>query len=66
MSEREATIQLHCSGKTKSEIIKLLKVAKSTVYYIVKRFKDIGTSKDRSRKGKPRTDRSQKMIKAVQ
>ena len=66
MSKKGAIIQLHCVRRTKSEIIKLLKVAKSTVYYIVKRFKDIGTSKDRSRKGKPRTDRSQKMIKAVQ
>ena len=37
MSKREAIIQLHCAGKTNSEIIKLLKVAKSTVYHVVNR-----------------------------
>ena len=40
MSKRKATIQLHCAGRAHSEIIKLLKVANSTVYYIVRRFKE--------------------------
>ena len=35
MNKREAIIQLHCAGRTNSEIIKLLKVAKSNVYHVV-------------------------------
>lgn len=65
MSKREAIIQLHCAGRTNSEIIKLLKVAKSTVYHVVNRFKELGTSEDRPRSGRPRTARTKKVIKAV-
>ena len=51
MSERKASIELHRAGKSNSEIIKLLKVAKSTVYHVVKRFRELGTSEDRPRSG---------------
>ena len=37
MSKREAIIQLHCAGRTNSEIIKLLKVAKPIVYHVMNR-----------------------------
>ena len=53
MSKREAIIQLHCAGRTNSEIIKLLKVAKSNVYHVVNRFKELGASEDRPRSGRP-------------
>ena len=49
MSKREAIIQLRCAGRTNSEIIKLLKVAKSTVYHVVLRLKELGTSEYRLR-----------------
>lgn len=65
MSQREAIIQLHRAGKTNSEIIKLLKVAKSTVYHVVNRFKELGTSEDRPRSGRPRTARTKKVVNAV-
>ena len=65
MSKREAIIQLHCAGRTNSVIIKLLKVAKSTVYHVFNRFKELGTSEDRPRSGRPRTARTKKVIKAV-
>ena len=55
MSKREAIIQLHCVGRTNSEIIKLSKVAKSTMYHVVDRFKELGTSEDRPRSGRPCT-----------
>ena len=55
MRKIEAIIQLHCVGRTNSEMIKLFKVAKSTVYHVVKRFKELGTSEDRPRGGRPRT-----------
>ena len=43
MSKREAIIQLNCSEMTYSEIIKLLKLAKSTVYHVVNILKKLGT-----------------------
>ena len=46
MTRREAIIQLHCAGRINSEIIKLLKVAKSNVYHVVNRFKELGTQQD--------------------
>ena len=49
MSKRQAIIQRNCSGRTNSDIIKLLKVSKSTVYHLVKTFKELGTSEDHSR-----------------
>ena len=39
MSAKHAAIsELHRAGKTNSEIVKLLKAARSTVYYTVMRF----------------------------
>ena len=63
-NEREI-IQLHCAGRTNSEITKLLKVAKSTLYHVVNRFKELGTSEDRPRSGRPHTARSKRVIKTV-
>ena len=36
-----AIIELHCAGKTNSKIVKLLKAARSTVYYTVARFREL-------------------------
>ena len=66
MSKRKEIIQLHCPGRANSKINQLVKVVKLTVYHIVKIFKELGTSEDRPRSGRPRTARSKKMIKAVQ
>ena len=60
-----AIIELHCTGKTKPEIVKLLKAPKSTVYHALRRFKELGTTEDRPLSGCPRTSRTPKMIKAV-
>ena len=65
MSKRQAIIDLHCAGKTNSEIIDLLKVAKSTVYNVVNRFKELGNLRDRPRGGRPRSVRTKKVIKVV-
>ena len=62
MSKREALTQLHCAGRTNSEIIKLLKVDKSTVYHVVNIFKQIGTPEIHRRSGRPSTARSMKVI----
>ena len=35
-----AIIELHHEAKTNSEVVKLLKAARSTVYYTVTRFED--------------------------
>ena len=55
-------IELHCAGKTNSQIIDLLKVAKSTVYHVVKRFKELGTSKDCPRNGRPWSEQTKRVI----
>ena len=65
MTKREAIFQLHCAVRTDSEIIKLSEVAKYTVYHIVNRFEDFGTSEDRPRSGSPRADQTKKVIIAV-
>ena len=64
-NKRAAIIELHRAGKTKPEIVKLLKAPKSTVYHTLRRFKELGTTEDRPRSGRPRTSRTPKMIKAV-
>ena len=66
MSKRQAIIQLHCAGRTNSEIINFLKVAKSTVYHVLKIFKQLSTSEDHPRSGSPHTAQSKKLIIAVQ
>ena len=63
MSKTEAAIQLHCAGKTSLEIIKLLNVAKSIVYHIMKRFKQLSTSEDRPRSRRPGSARSEVICK---
>ena len=66
MSKREVIIQLHCSGRKNTEIIKLLKGAKSTVYHVVDRLKELGTYEDHPTSGKLRTARIKNGIKAVE
>ena len=41
-----AIIELHCMGKTNSEIVKLLKAPRSTVYYTATRFQKLKSSED--------------------
>lgn len=63
--KRAAIIQLHRAGKTNSEIVKLLKVPRSTVYHTVSRFKELQSTDDRPRSGRPRSSRTPKVINAV-
>ena len=59
MSKREAIIQLNCAKRTNSEIIKHLKVTKSTVYLFKKDLRSFVNLKTT-------TARSKKLIIAVQ
>ena len=53
MSDKHAAIiELHCTGKTNSEIVKLLKAPRSTVYHMVSRFKELQSAEDRPRSGR--------------
>ena len=54
-AKHAAIIELHRAGKTNSEIVKLLKVARSTVYYTVTRFRELKSTEDRPRCGRPRS-----------
>jgi len=53
--QREAIIGLHKSGKSVAEIVRLLGAPRSSVYKTVKRFKELGTSLDYPRSGRPAT-----------
>ena len=63
--KRAAIIELHRAGKTNSEIVKLLKAPRSTVYHTVSRFKELQSTDDRPRSGRPRSSRTPKMINAL-
>ena len=60
-----AIIELHRAGKTNSEIVKLLKAPKSTVYHTVSRFKELQSIEDRPQSERPRSSQMPKMINAV-
>ena len=65
MSKRDAIIELYRAGTPIPKIIKQLKVPKSTVYDAVKRYQDLGNTKDRPKSGRPRTAHTKANIKAV-
>ena len=54
-AKHAAIIELHCLGKTNSEIVKLFKAARSTVYYTVMRFRKLKSSEDRPQCGRSRS-----------
>ncbi|XP_065672000.1 uncharacterized protein LOC136089838 [Hydra vulgaris] len=53
--KRHAIIQLPKAGNSASFIIKHLNYQRQTVYDAIKRFKELGTSNDRARTGRPVT-----------
>ena len=48
-----AVIELHRAGMTNSEIGKLLKAPRSTVYHTISRFKELQSAEDRPQSGRP-------------
>ena len=52
---RIAIIRLFDAGKTASNIIKDLNLPRQTVYDAIKRYKELGTTQDKPRSGRPRT-----------
>ena len=47
-------IKLHKSGESNSEIAKRLKMNRTTVWKIIKKFQEIGTTLDREGRGRNR------------
>ena len=60
-AKRAAIIELHHTGKTNSEIVKLLKAAISTVYYTVTRFQELKSTEDHPQCGRPQSSGRCKM-----
>ena len=60
-----AIIELYHAGKTNSEIVKLLKAPRSTIYHTVSRFKELQTTKDCPQSERPQSSQTPKMINAV-
>ncbi|KAI6654525.1 MhmaT1 transposase [Oopsacas minuta] len=55
-SERSAIIELHMAGKSPSEILKLLNIAKGRrafIYRTINRYKETGDTVDKPRSGRP-------------
>ena len=48
-SKRNAIVKLHQAGNCASKIIKALKLPRSTVYNVLKRYKETGRASDRPR-----------------
>ena len=68
MSDKSDAIEvLHKSGKTASEIFKILKptVSRSGVYKVIKRFKMTGSYSSRVRSTPPRPVRTKKLVNAI-
>lgn len=61
----EAIIALHQKGKKQKEIASALNIAQSTVSKTIKRYKELGTTEDRPRSGRPVTATTKKNIKSV-
>ena len=59
-SKRNAIVELHQAGNCASKIIKGLKLPRSTVYNVLKRYKETGHASDRSK-----TARTPQLIKSV-
>lgn len=62
---REAIIALYKNGKSQKEIVSLLKVLQPTVSKAIYRFKELGTSADRPRSGRPTKVSTPKMIERI-
>ena len=65
MTKRNAIIELYRAGTTTSKIIKQLKVPKSTVYDVVRRYTELGNTKDHLKSGRPRSCCMKRNIKSI-
>src|SRR3569623_574136 len=63
--KREAIVSLHIEGCTTKDIEKLLKVPIRTVQNVLKRYREIGSTDDRHRSGRPRTSRTPENIRKI-
>ena len=61
-AKRAAIIELRRAGKTNSQIVKLLKTARLTVYYTVMRFQERKSTEDRSQCGRPQSSRRRQRL----
>ena len=62
-AKHAAIIELFPAGKTNFEIVKLLKTARSTVYYTVTRFQELKSTEDHPRCGRPQSSgRRQRLL----
>lgn len=64
-SMRDAIIALHKKGKTTKEIVKTLDVARRTVQFTVKRYKELQSNKDRAGRGRKKTATSSRVVEIV-
>ena len=61
--DRNIVIKFHKQGESNSSIAKRLKMNRTTVWKIVKKFKETGTTLDKPGRGRKRTVRTLKLVK---
>ena len=61
--DHNIVIKLHKSGESNSEMGKRLKMNHKTVWKIIKKFQEIGTTLDREERGRKRTVCTPQLIK---
>ena len=61
--DRNLVIKLNKSGESNVAIAKRLKMNRSTVWKIVKKFKETGSTLDRAGRGRKRSVRTRQLVK---
>ena len=61
--DRNIVIKLHKSGESNSEIAKRLKMNSTTIWKIIKKFQEIGTTLDWEGRGRKRTVRTREKLR---
>ena len=65
LGKRTAIVELSKSGKSAGDIVKILNVNRMLVWRTLKRFKSTGTIKNLPGQGRPRSARTEKLIKST-
>ena len=60
-----AVVKLFEKGKSPADIVKLLRIPRSTVYKAINRYEELGTTADRLRSGRPVTVTTPKNVKKL-
>lgn len=64
--ERETIVALSLEGTGLKDIVEITGIPKSTVQFVLRRYRETGNTTDRPKRGRPRTASTPKMMKIIQ